>query len=252
MEERPIEGLPEFSHYAAWFRKGLVLPDGTVLGAIYGVKKEKKKADTWRTGGAYALRSKDKGRTWQISTIANDPTGKLSYNETDLLLLSSGRILAIIRSSGGAHLYQSYSEDGGESWSQPAPTAISGQPGNLLQLKSGNILCVYRVIGALGHDRGYSGRPKGYRAVLSRDEGKTWEVENEKVIFDNTLPGLVGYPSSAQLDDGTIFTLYNVLTVGEIKPEDNFQYKEALLLHPPMHSYIAGSLYTENYTMPPR
>ena len=239
-EERPIEGLPKFSHYAAWFRKGLVLPDGTALGAIYGVIRGEKKVDTWRTGGTHALRSNDKGETWQISPLAHDPTGKHSFNETDLLLLPSGRILALIRGGGEAHLYQSYSDDGGESWSSPIPTPISGSPANLLRLKSGNILCVYRHVGY----------PEGYRGVLSRDEGKTWEVANEKIICDDTLPGLVGYPSSVQLDDGTIFTLYNVLRVGKIKPEDNWKYKEDLLIRPPLHSYIAGSLYTEDYMRP--
>jgi len=32
-------------------------------------------------------------------------------------------------------------------------------------------------------------------------------LANEKIIRDDTLPGLVGYPSSVQIDDGTIFTL---------------------------------------------
>lgn len=108
----------------------------------------------------------------------------------------------------------------------------------------------YRAIGALGRERGYSGYPVGFHAVLSRDEGKTWDVANEKIIRDDTLPGLVGYPSSVQLDDGTIFTLYNVVRVGRIKPEDNFGYKEVLTVHPPLHSYIAGSFYTEDYIRP--
>jgi len=56
--------------------------------------------------------------------------------------------------------------------------------------------------------------------------GRPGNVANEKIIRDDTLPGLVGYPSSVQLDDGTIFTLYNVVRVGRIKPEDNFGYKE--------------------------
>ena len=249
-EERLIEGLPKFSHFLAWFRRGIALPDGTVLGVIYGVLGGMR-GDTWRTGIPYALRSNDKGETWQISPLVQGPTGKHSFSETDLLLLPSGRILAVIRRQGPVHLYQSYSDDGGKSWSQPVPTPIHGQPGNLLRLKSGNILCVYRVMGALGRKSGYAGRPVGYRGVLSYDEGKTWDVANEKVIRDDTLPGLVGYPSSVQLDDGTIFTLYNVLRVDKIKPEDNFQYKENLLVHPPLHSYIAGSLYTEDYIRPP-
>ena len=120
------------------------------------------------------------------------------------------------------------------------PTPIPGSPSNLLHLKSGNILCVFR----------HAGYPSGFRGVLSRDQGQTWDVDNQIIIRDDTLPGLVGYPSSVQLDDGTIFTLYSVLRVGEIKPADNWKYKEKLVVHPPLHSYIAGSLYTEDFVRP--
>jgi hypothetical protein len=248
-EKRPMEGLPKFGHLVGWTPK-IALPDGTVVGAIYGQVIGKDKAG-WGSASVYAIRSTDRGQTWQLSPIAHDPTGKHFFNETDLLLLPSGRILALIRcESKEVHLYQSYSDDGGVSWSPPAPTPIPGAPVHLLQLKSGNILCAYRAIGALGRERGYSGYPVGFHAVLSRDEGKTWDVANEKIIRDDTLPGLVGYPSSAQLDDGTIFTLYNVVRVGRIKPGDNFGYKEVLTVHHPLHCYIAGSIYTEDYTRP--
>lgn len=235
-EERPIEGLPRFARIGGWFRgSGTVLADGAVIGVI--------SAGSVPASGhtsAYALRSEDKGLSWELIPIAHEPGG-LSFNETDLLTLPSGRILAMIRGGAEASLYQSHSDDAGRTWSKPTPTAIQGQPGNLLRLKSGNILCVYRR-------RGY---PEGYSGVLSHDDGKTWDVANEIQIRDDTLPGLTGYPSSVQLDDGTIFTIYNVLRIGPLKDKDKWGYKKDLLIRPPLHSYIAGSIYTEDFTSPP-
>ncbi len=239
-EERQIEGLPRFSRYSGWFRRGVVLDDGTVVGAIYGTIQLNPRFGASGHDSTYALRSTDAGRTWEMSTIAHDETEKIAYNEADLLALPSGRVLAVIRGGGKENLYQSYSDDGGKNWSPVQPTGIAGSPANLLRLRNGNILCVYRC----------GGYPAGYRGVFSRDDGQTWDVENEIVICDDTLPGLVGYPSSVELDDGTIFTLYNVMRVGALKPQDSWGYKQDLLIRPPLHSYIAGSIYTESYTRP--
>jgi hypothetical protein len=239
---KPIEGLPKFSRVVGWFRRGVVLPDGTVLGPIYGQIKGDGSRRSWYSDGTYILRSEDRGNSWRLITLAYDPSGKQGFNETDLLLLPNGRILAMIRSEGAAHLYRSYSDDGGITWTTPVPTKIPGSPAHLLRLKSGNLLCTYR----------YAGYPDGYRAVLSRDQGETWDIDNEKIIRDDTLPGFVGYPTSVQLGNGTIFTLYNVLRAGPLKPGDNWKYKETLTLQPPLHSYLAGSIYSEEFVRPLR
>jgi hypothetical protein len=61
-----------------------------------------------------------------------------------------------------------------------------------------------RVLATYGHRR----PPFGVRACLSEDEGETWDVANEKVIRDDGLDRDMGYPSSEQLDDGSILTVY--------------------------------------------
>ena len=40
------------------------------------------------------------------------------------------------------------------------------------------------------------------------------------------------------------------MRVGALKPDDEWSYKTNLVIRPPLHSYIAGSSYTENYTRP--
>ena len=69
--------------------------------------------------------------------------------------------------------------------------------------------------------------PYGERACISRDGGKTWDVENE--IELKGYPNIVGmrkwdalrdlgYPSSVQLDDGSIWTVYYQLDKPGEKP----------------------------------
>ena len=48
----------------------------------------------------------------------------------------------------------------------------------------------------------------GCGALLSEDGGKTWNYDREVLLAgDDVQTGNLGYPSTVQLDDGTIVTL---------------------------------------------
>ena len=47
----------------------------------------------------------------------------------------------------------------------------------------------------------------GQRACISKDNGKTWDIDNEIIISSPSNRDL-GYPASVQLDDGSIYTVY--------------------------------------------
>ena len=49
--------------------------------------------------------------------------------------------------------------------------------------------------------------PYSQRACISKDGGKTWDIENE-IILKHAMNSDLGYPASVQLDDGTILTIY--------------------------------------------
>jgi hypothetical protein len=49
--------------------------------------------------------------------------------------------------------------------------------------------------------------PYGERACISKDGGKTWDIENE-IILSLSDSGDLGYPASIQLDDDSIITIY--------------------------------------------
>ena len=194
-----IEGLPKTARIVDFFRKPLCLKTGTILGAGFA---------QWKPNGrafSYSLRSEDNGKTWQFSPIADDSIGTRDFDETDIIELPDGRVLAMMRSYNqpgrtNAYLHQSFSNDSGSSWSKPEPTPIWGYPPHMILLKNGAILCTY------AHRR----FPYGVRACMSYDSGNTWDIDNEIIIRDDALTGRVGYPVSTQLDDETIVTAYSI------------------------------------------
>jgi hypothetical protein len=100
----------------------------------------------------------------------------------------------------GYYLYQSESKDFGKTWSLPIQLPIWGHPAELVPLESGNILMVY------GHRR----PPYSVRAILSRDNGRTWDMRSMRTPFESKRTRGIdfGYPVAKQLGDGRIVCLF--------------------------------------------
>lgn len=171
---------------------------------------------------AYAIRSKDGGRTW------GDPTRVPTDTDSDEIsyaLLPSGRILGITRSSAaiikrdhledivpggreapfgseaGDAAYSFYSDDGGRTWSHPRPTGLGvlqAAGAYPLLLRDGRLLLLYgnRIF------------PYGTQAVGSHDGGRTWDLDHPIILSWHSWSGYCGHPRSVQLQDGTILTGY--------------------------------------------
>ena len=93
----------------------------------------------------------------------------------------------------------SESSDDGYTWTEPTQvTQASEHPGDLLLLPSGKVLLVY----------GRRLRPYGVRALLSHDEGRSWDHDHTISLVADSDTTDCGYPSSVLLDDGTICTAY--------------------------------------------
>ena len=183
--------LPDDLHWAIPFGKIVMLADGTVLMSVYAIDYQT------RADSCYVLRSTDRGRTWGDGSVL----GRDSYNETSILALSDGRLLAAARTSKwGARIDLFESPDGGRTWTARGPVTDAAQhPGDLLQLENGHLLLTFgnRI-----------GGEYGVRGLLSLDGGRTWDRRAEFVLERDALNGDCGYPSSTQLEDGTIVTLY--------------------------------------------
>ncbi len=147
--------------------------------------------------------SRNDGKTWKLISTIKIPQ-ELSINdfwEPTVVEVSDNHLIALVRYNSGnessGYLFQSESNNGGKSWSRLHKTPIWGFPAHLLKLSNGWILAVY----------GVRKPPFGERACISKDGGKTWDIENEITLSQGTN-GDLGYPSSVQLKDGSIFTVY--------------------------------------------
>lgn len=94
--------------------------------------------------------------------------GNYRFNETSIIRLKSGRLLALIRQQPVYEgIFKSHSDDDGLTWSPPVPVGLYGEAPSLLLLPDNSILMIYR---------GMIRKNRKCRVALSisRDEGKTW------------------------------------------------------------------------------
>ena len=184
---------------ACQLRPIVELPDETLLLPCYEEFHGPSTSELKMTSTAFVLRSRDRGRSWgEPSLIGAQGVNGLGYNEPALIHLPSGKIVALLRTAPAGWLYQSDSGDQGRTWSAPHKTPMWGYPAHLWLLQDGRLLATY------GHRR----EPFGIRACLSPDEGRTWDIENEIVLRDDLKNSDLGYPTTTQLNDGTLLTAY--------------------------------------------
>ena len=170
----------------------------TLAASAYGYIDRKSKP-------SYLLFSYDDGYTWgnavPMGTFGDGPGTYNDFNETAPLRISANRWLAAVRTLKNGDLQLIVSENEGKTWNIPdnlsngGLTRRSEHPGHLLRLKDGRILLTYGIRWGL----------HGVGARISSDEGKTWE-KPMVVIYYGGRDG--GYPSSVELEDGTIVTAY--------------------------------------------
>ena len=153
--------------------------------------------------------SRDDGQSWQwlaeIPTRKGDP-GPAGYHELHAVEAADGTLVAHIRNhhpENKGETLQSESADGGKTWSEPRAIGVWGLPSHLLRLRDGRLLMSY------GHRR----NPYGNQVRVSHDNGKTWSAE--LIISGDGTNSDLGYPSTVELDDGSLLTLwYEAITKG--------------------------------------
>ena len=187
----------------------LCLPDGRLVCSMYRHTSLDPKQHQ-----SSVFFSDDHGRRW------GNPSPVCQAGETHVLRRSDGIWLAAARSTcmdrmdgmlphgGGEVLYRSADEGG--TWSEGKPISPQGQENaHLLELSDGRLLC------------SLTSRIPGLFGVVMRtsdDGGESWSAPFVLI----SMPGSdwhktdCGYPSSVQLDDGTIVTAYYF---GPKKPE---------------------------------
>ena len=158
--------------------------------------------DLWRPGERVGVcESKDDGQSWQwLATIeprkGDDPT---EYHELHAVETADKRIVVQIRNHNKTNereTLQCESADGGKTWSEPKSIGVWGLPSHLLRLKDGRLVMSY------GHRRA----PLGNQARVSTDHGRSW---SEPIVLSaDGASGDLGYPSTVELADGTLLTVW--------------------------------------------
>jgi hypothetical protein len=144
--------------------------------------------------------SLDDGLSWRwLAEIPARPGDtQRNYHELHAVETGDGRILVHIRNLNEANseeTLQTESADGGKNWSTPRVIGW-GIPSFLLRLRIGKLLMTY----------GYRRAPFGNQARLSDDWGRTW---SEPLIISGDGAGKdLGYPSTVELDDGSLLTAW--------------------------------------------
>ena len=210
--ERRIWTVPGYSAVTG-FPRGTILEDGTWLFPVYTHRPD-------GGGDGLIFRSTDAGETWRLHLAV-----PRVCNEWALVEVAPGVVLGHLRQGyrwghpedDRIYALEVWSEDGGKTWTQPVEAAFQGYPNHLLKLRDGRILCTF----------GYRRKPMGVRALISEDQGNTWDLDCEYVLRDDAgttsnawpaekhaQPGFgssdVGYPMSAELADGRIVTAYYI------------------------------------------
>ena len=158
--------------------------------------------DLWRQGERVGVcESTDDGQTWKwLSQIpVRDGDSHTEYHELHAVETEDGRIVCHVRNHNKANAgetLQCESADGGKTWSKPKSIGVWGLPSHLLRLRDNRLLMTY------GHRRA----PLGNQARLSTDHGRTWSDPIE--LSGDGITGDLGYPSTVELDDGTLVTVW--------------------------------------------
>lgn len=180
--------------------------DGSLIfvGRAY-TDKEKYGSKKSPGNGFWMYQSKD-GIEWDEPKLVVPLTEeeKKFYSEAHVVVTENNRILVQIRGneSGKHGTYQTYSDDGGKTFTPIQLVADKGFPSHLLKLKNNALLMSY----------GYRFDSFGIRAKFSYDEGSTWT--DEIILLGDVENADLGYPSTIELDDGTFLTTFYQIEKG--------------------------------------
>lgn len=150
----------------------------------------------WRV---HIERTHDLGKTWKKTAPLNEASEFGGIIQPTILRHTQNRLQILCRSRG-SRVVQSWSDDGGKTWSRmeatPLPNPSSGV--DAVMLKDGRALIVYN------HATGESPYGRNRLNVAVSENGKRWKAA--LVLEDQ--PGEYSYPAVIQTSDGLVHITY--------------------------------------------
>ena len=179
---------------------------------------------------AWVYASTDGGRTFEARGGTKIP-GR-SYDEHMLIERTDGLLWMLVRTTYG--IGQAFSPDGGRTWEKEGPSGHTGPNSRFFirRLKNGKILLVNHLNPTYGTDPKKWNTRNNLAAMLSADDGKTWEGA---LVLD-TRNG-VSYPDAAEGENGEIYLTYDY---------DRYGAREILLSVFTQEDILTGTLQSPN------
>lgn len=149
-----------------------------------------------------AFRSPDGGGSWDEPVVMADgePEGK-GYWHGKTIQLADGRLYTLYwtadmtdpdKGPQGIALHCATADGRGREWTRPKPTNLVGQTNWPAQLPDGRLAAIFTR-----RDEGMTrGQKPGFFAVLSEDEGRTWDMGHAVQLWDATGWTTIGIDSA--------------------------------------------------------
>lgn len=182
----------------------IVLNDGRILwiGTVYNNPGKIE---------AYTINPDDGSISFYSHVVTDDYDG-IMFDEPHAIQLPDGRIICHFRVEEESRniftLYQSVSVDNAKTWSKPKQIIKddSGAPAHLFLHSSGTLISAFsrRTM------------PYGIRVIFSNDGGETWS--KEYILYENYCSDDLGYPTTVELVDGSLLTVFYAVESDENSP----------------------------------
>lgn len=192
----------------------VVLPDGNwLLPVFYCITPPGEKWVGTHDVSAVKI-SSDKGKSWREVAVPGS-TGCVHMNIT---LLADGSLLALYRSRWADFIYQSRSQNGGESWSVPQPTSLPNNNASIqvTTLRNGHLALVFNRMSA---ENATERRTSLYDDIEDEEvavttegaSGRTafWGAPRAPMTLAISSDGGKSWPLMRNLDDGDGFCMTN-------------------------------------------
>lgn len=185
--------------------RALRLSTGRVLLPAHGPYAEDYIGGTEYRGGdlhSFVFYSDDGFKTWQRSSDSMTAKGR-GCHEPTIVELTDGRLFCLLRNTNKRQYY-SISEDGGDHWTQPAPTKLDSPESPALVKRipiTGDLLVLWNNVPSK------SNWPRiPLTAAISKDEGKSWTHYHD---IDNREGRDAAYPSVTFVGDEALVAYYS-------------------------------------------
>ncbi|HCD34087.1 MAG TPA: hypothetical protein DER01_16875 [Phycisphaerales bacterium] len=138
------------------------------------------------------LISQDRGQTWFCSNLFKGANG---WAENNIVELSNGKLVMLIRSDNAGVLLRSESTDRGRNWIKPVQTDIPnpGSKFRLFKLSDGRIILLHNPNGKTSHANDLPGVQLTRNPLamwISSDDMDSWYEKRNLTDF----PGMLAYP----------------------------------------------------------